>query len=268
MDMYVVAFSGYNMNFGAHDKVRTLPDFLLATLIFHQFEFPCMEIVPGIHQVDGVNGNCYILVRNGLTIIDTGLPGSGGNILAYVRETLHREPSEITTILITHFHTDHVGGVRELKKTAPALKTAIHKTDAGYVSGRTPLPRYNGLKGLLLRIFVTLRPTTFTPDIILKDGDRIEGLTCVHLPGHTLGSSGFLDAESKTFFAGDTLRSDGEFLFEGPTGFTMDVSKSRDAIRKIASLEFDTLLVGHGKPIRPGASAKVREFAETLKVER
>jgi glyoxylase-like metal-dependent hydrolase (beta-lactamase superfamily II) len=83
-----------------------------------------------------------------------------------------------------------------------------------------------------------------------------------------MGSSGFLDAESKTFFAGDTLRSDGEFLFEGPTGFTMDVSKSRDAIRKIASLEFDTLLVGHGKPIRPGASAKVREFAETLKVER
>ena len=30
-----------------------------------------MEIVPGIHQIDGVNGNCFIIVRNGLTLIDT-----------------------------------------------------------------------------------------------------------------------------------------------------------------------------------------------------
>jgi hypothetical protein len=33
-----------------------------------------MEIVPGIHQVDGVNGNCFIIVRDELTIIDTGMP--------------------------------------------------------------------------------------------------------------------------------------------------------------------------------------------------
>lgn len=226
-----------------------------------------MEIVPGIHQVEGVNGNCYILSREGLTILDTGIPGSGRKILGYVRETLHREPSEITTVLITNFHTDHAGGVPELKKTVPALKTAIHKTDAGHVSGQTPLPRYKGLKGLLLRLFVTLRPTTFTPDILLKDGDRIDGLTCVHLSGHTPGSCGFLDEESKIFFAGDTIRSDGESLFEGPAGFTMDVSESRESIRKIAALEFDTLLPGHGKPLRHQASGKVHEFAMTLPIE-
>jgi hypothetical protein len=36
-----------------------------------------MEILPGIHQIDGVNGNCYILAGDGLTLIDTGLPGAG-----------------------------------------------------------------------------------------------------------------------------------------------------------------------------------------------
>jgi glyoxylase-like metal-dependent hydrolase (beta-lactamase superfamily II) len=46
----------------------------------------------------------------------------------------------------------------------------------------------------------------------------------------------------------------------------MDVPQSRESIRKIATLEFDTLLVGHGKPLRPEASAKVREFAATLPV--
>jgi len=225
-----------------------------------------MEIISGIHQADGVNGNAYIIVRDRLVIIDAGIPGSGGKILAYIRDKLHREPSEIATILITHYHTDHIGGVRALKEAAPGLKTAIHEADAGYVSGKVPLPRYKGVKGLLLRLFVALRPSTFPIDIILRDGDRIEGLTCVHLPGHTPGSAGFLDEGSKTFFSGDTIRSDGTSLSEGPTGFSMDVPQSRESIRRIATLEFDTLLVGHGKALRPDASAKVREFAATLPV--
>jgi glyoxylase-like metal-dependent hydrolase (beta-lactamase superfamily II) len=223
-----------------------------------------MEIVQGIHQVDGVNGNAYILERNGLVVIDTGIPGSGRTILSYIRDTLHREPSEITTVLITHFHTDHIGGMRALKEAAPGLKAAIHEADAGYVSGQVPLPRYKSFTGLILRLFVTLRPSTFPADIMLRDGDRIGGLTCIHLPGHTPGSSGFLDTESATFFSGDTVRSDGKSLFEGPTGFSMDVPRSRESIRKIAALEFDTLLVGHGRPLRPDASAKVRAFAGTL----
>jgi glyoxylase-like metal-dependent hydrolase (beta-lactamase superfamily II) len=225
-----------------------------------------MEIISGIHQVDGVNGNAYIIARDRLIVIDTGIPGSGKTILSYIRDTLHREPSEITTVIITHFHTDHIGGVRALREGAPGLKTAIHEADAGYVAGTTPLPRYPGFRGLLLRLFVTLRPSSFTPDFILRDGDRIEGLTCVHLPGHTPGSVGFLDAESKTFFSGDTIRSDGKSLFEGPAGFSMDVARSRDSIRKIGTLEFDTLLVGHGQPLRPNAAAKVRAFAATLPV--
>jgi glyoxylase-like metal-dependent hydrolase (beta-lactamase superfamily II) len=223
-----------------------------------------MEIIPGIHQVDGVNGNAYIIARDRLVVIDTGIPGSGKTILSYIQNTLHREPSAITTVIITHFHTDHVGGVKALKQAAPGMKIAIHEADAGYLAGTTPLPRYPGLRGLIVGLFSRLMPSVFPPDIILKDGDRIEGLSCIHLPGHTPGSIGLLDEASKTFFSGDTIRSDGKSLFEGPTGFSLDVARSRDSIRKIATLEFDTLLVGHGKPLRPGASEKVRAFAARL----
>jgi glyoxylase-like metal-dependent hydrolase (beta-lactamase superfamily II) len=225
-----------------------------------------MEILPGIHQIDGVNGNAYIVARNGLAVIDTGIPGSGKTILSYIRNTLHREPAEIRTVILTHFHIDHIGGVRALKEAAPCLKVAIHEGDAGYVAGTTPLPRYSGVKGQILHFFVLLNTSTFPPDILLKDGDRIEGLTCIHVPGHTPGSIGLLDEESQTLFAGDTIRSDGASLSESPDGFTMDVPLSRESIRKMASLEFDTLLIGHGMPVRPGASSKVREFAGTLPV--
>jgi glyoxylase-like metal-dependent hydrolase (beta-lactamase superfamily II) len=226
-----------------------------------------MEIIPGIHQVDGVNGNCYILAREGLVVIDAGIPGSGKTILAYIRNTLHREPTGIRKVILTHFHTDHIGGVRVLEKAAPGLKVAVHEADAGYVSGEIPLPRYPGFAGLLLHLFVTLRPATVPVDTILREGDRIEGLTCIHLPGHTPGSIGLFDEQSKTLFAGDLLRWDGTSLAEGPVGFSMDVPASRESIRKITTLDFDTLLVGHGKPLGPDASAKVREYAGTLPVQ-
>ena len=230
--------------------------------------FSVMEIVPGIHQVDGVNGNAYVIIRDGLIVIDTGISGSGKTILSYIRDTLHREPAEIRTVILTHFHTDHIGGVRALKEAAPSLKTAVHDADAGYVAGTMPLPRYPGFRGRILHLFVLLVPSFFLADIVLKDGDRINGLTCIHLPGHTPGSIGLLDAASKTFFAGDTIRWDGRALFEAPAGFTMDVPRSRESIRKIASLEFDTLLTGHGKPLRPDAAVKVGEFTRSLPVLR
>jgi hydroxyacylglutathione hydrolase len=224
-----------------------------------------MEIIPGIHQVDGVNGNCYIVIRDGLTVIDTGIPGSGNKILAYIRNVLHREPAEIRTVIITHFHMDHVGGITTLKIAAPDVKVAIGKADAGYVSGQIALPVHPGIKGLMLRIAgVVMSPGTFRPDILLDDGDRIDGLLCIGIPGHTPGSIGLLDESTGTFFAGDILRYDGNCLTEGPAGFTMDLGGSRRSIQKICALDFNILLPGHGIPLVDGASGKVRAFEATL----
>jgi len=224
-----------------------------------------MEIVPGIHMVDRVNGNSYILVRDSLTVIDTGIPGSGKKILSYIREKLHRDPGEIRTVIITHFHMDHTGGVVALKTAAPGAKVAIGNADAGYVNGTRAPPVHAGFSGLLLRIAGTiLRPGTFQPDILLKDGDRIDGLLCIAVSGHTPGSIGLLDEGTKTFFAGDILRFDGTAVAEGPSRFTMDPERSHRSIRKIALLDYDILLPGHGVPLRPDASVKVREFARTL----
>lgn len=227
-----------------------------------------MEIIPGFHQVDGVNANCYILVRNDLTVIDTGLPGSGKKILTYIRDRLHREPAEIRTIILTHFHMDHIGGVAVLKETAPGAKIVIGKGDEGYVEGTLPQPVHSGFRGLLLRItsFI-MRPVHFTPDILISDGDRVNGLLCLAIPGHTPGSIGLLDETSKVFFSGDIFRSDGSTVTGGPLQFTMDQSREHESRRKIAALDFDLLLPGHGVPLRTGASGKVRDFVGSMPAE-
>ena len=83
-----------------------------------------MEIIPGIHRVDDVNGNCYLIVRDRLTLIDTGLPRNSKKILRYIENTLKRTPSDLATIILTHYHIDHTGNVSELKKlTGPVLQS-------------------------------------------------------------------------------------------------------------------------------------------------
>ncbi|MEN6343426.1 MAG: MBL fold metallo-hydrolase [Methanospirillum sp.] len=224
-----------------------------------------MEIVPGIHQVDGVNGNSYVVDREVLVVIDTGMPGSGRKILGYIRDTLHRRPAEIGSILLTHYHMDHTGGVAALKKAAGTARVAVHEADAGYVSGRTAPPRFGGTRGMLLGLAETvLGPGPFEPDLLVRDGDRVDGLRCIHLPGHTPGSIGLLDEGSAVLFCGDTLRFDGRSLNRGPAQFVMDPVQERESIRRMAELDFDTLLVGHGVPLLPDASARVREFARGL----
>jgi glyoxylase-like metal-dependent hydrolase (beta-lactamase superfamily II) len=223
-----------------------------------------MEIVPGIHQIDGVQGNCYIIARDRLILIDTGLPRSSKKILRYISDTLKRDPSELSTIILTHYHIDHTGNVRELKSLTDA-KVAVHDADADFVAGKKTPPAPKGRLGLPFRLLgMFFRPAFVEPDIRLKTGDAITGLACIHTPGHTPGSICLLDPATKVLFAGDILKYDGEKLSGAPAQFTMDTDEARRSINLIATLDFAVLLCGHGIPLTSGAAEKVRDFAKTL----
>jgi len=222
-----------------------------------------MEIVPGIHQVDGVNGNCFLIVRDELTLIDTGMPKNSAKIVNYIQDILNREPTDIKTIVLTHFHIDHVGDASVLKKLSGA-KVAIHEADADFVAGRKTQPAPKGVKGMIMKVLIPLlfgsRPVE--PDINLNDGDTIAGLTIIHTPGHTPGSICLFDPASKILFAGDLLRFNGSKIEMGSS--SLDPLEVQQSINKIAAIDFEIMLSGHGIPLRTDASVKVREFAKSL----
>jgi len=223
-----------------------------------------MEIIPGVHQVDGVNGNCFIIVGDGLVLVDTGLPGNTGKILEYVEKTLGAIPSDIETIILTHYHLDHTGNAYELWDITGA-KVAIHADDADYVEGTKPMPVPGGFIGMLYRVFkVFFRFKPVQPDIILHDNDGIASLTCIHTPGHTPGSICLHDPNFGILFSGDALRfSHGKL--EGPLPrFTPAMDQARQSIKKIATLDFEVLLPGHGVPLTSCSSEKVREFLQSM----
>ncbi len=49
-----------------------------------------MEIVPGIHVIEGISAHCYLIDGPELTLIDTGMPRKTKKILRYITDTLQK----------------------------------------------------------------------------------------------------------------------------------------------------------------------------------
>jgi len=142
-----------------------------------------MEIAPGIHWIEGTKANCYLLTDRELTLIDAGMSRNPKKILAYLSK-LKYQPSDLKTVIITHAHPDHTGGLAQLTRLTGA-KVAIHSADADYLSGTRKFPYPKGGIGILFRIlsfFMKAKPVR--PDIILNENDTISGLTVIHTRAH------------------------------------------------------------------------------------
>ena len=221
-----------------------------------------LKIVDGIYQVEGANCNVY-LVEDGdkLILVDTGLPRSDKKIIKYI-ESLGRKPSDVSTVVITHFHIDHVGSLKKVLE-ATGSKVAVGKFDAEIVAGKKSPPKP---KNLMIRAFNSvIKPEPIETDLILKEGDKVGGLTVILTAGHSEGSISLIDTQRKVIFVGDALRFMNGKLTGPPERFTLDSAKATESIGKISTFDFDVMLSGHGEPLVGNASEKVKDFYATLK---
>ena len=92
-----------------------------------------MEIAPGVHAIQLRGALGHLIVDDGLTLIDAGLPGSGSRVTSTIAG-LGRAADELTRIVCTHGHPDHVGGVREL--AGDRVEVFMHPPDSRRRCGR------------------------------------------------------------------------------------------------------------------------------------
>ncbi len=190
----------------------------------------------------------------GLVVIDTGTPGNAEKIVEYLREIGHK-PQEVTAIVLTHSHLDHIGSLKDLKDLTGA-KVAASEEDADYVSRKKPYPKP---KNILMRAApLLLKTQPVEVDQILRDGDRLGNLVVFYTPGHTPGSIMLYDAERKVLFSGDSLRFEHGKVSGGK--YSWDEAKERLSIERISNLDFDILLPGHGDYLKGNASNLVKEY--------
>jgi glyoxylase-like metal-dependent hydrolase (beta-lactamase superfamily II) len=219
-----------------------------------------MEIVPGVHLIEGINAHCYLIDGPELTLIDTGMPRKTKKILRYITDTLHRTPKDLKTILLTHCDIDHIGNARELRSITGAT-IAAHPLDADIIAGKKPRQTPQRTMRILFKLiglFLQIKP--FPVDEIIDNGDTIAGLTVLHLPGHTPGSIALYDPKRKVLFIGDTLRCKNGIVQGPPKNATWDMGQVYRSIEKLRTLDFTVMLSGHGEPLTKDASTKVKQF--------
>jgi glyoxylase-like metal-dependent hydrolase (beta-lactamase superfamily II) len=211
--------------------------------------------------------NAYLVDgAEGLTLVDTGLPGNAARIEGALRAS-KRHPGDVANILITHYHADHIGGLAEIaRRTGGAVH--VHPLDAGNVRSGTRQPEVRPRSPLGRLLMAMSRPRAIEPATVdreLAAGEDLPitgGMAAIHSPGHTPGHTSFLWASGGVLFAGDAASN--VFGRLGPALVDEDPAQADRSFALLAGLEFDVAVFGHGRPIVGSAGRRFRRAARRL----
>lgn len=199
----------------------------------------------------GTCGITALLVASpgGHTLIDSGTDKGAEIVLANIR-ALGFEPKDVKTILMSHEHFDHVGGMAKLQAatgarivTTPAAARVLRSgvtdpADPQAGSGHPPFPPVTG----------TIE-TLNGPDGAMPANSTFRAIST---PGHTLGATSWSwrdceNAVCKAIVYVDSLNpisSDGYRFTDHPRL----VARMRSGIAKVAAVDCDIVIAPH-----PGA---------------
>ena len=146
--------------------------------------------------------NVYVIQDGQRTILIDGGDANGhrtGGKLQYALSAANIEASQIDTILLTHAHSDHVGGLATYNATPlfPNAELVLHpeelqfwRNDENFHSAPEDVRE---VRDMALNTFDAYQSVTRT----VASGEVLPGITIEPLPGHTPGHSGYLIASGK-----------------------------------------------------------------------
>jgi len=166
----------------------------------HPFQVP---VAPGIALDRFVYS--YLIAGETITLIDTGVAGCETRIFDYIR-SIGRDPAEISLIVLTHSHPDHIGAARAIRE-AIGCSVAAHPTERAWIEDverqnrERPVPGFATLVGGPVPIDYELEGGC----TIDTDGTREYELEVIHAPGHSAGSIALFLPGEGALFSGDVI---------------------------------------------------------------
>jgi len=144
----------------------------------------------------------YLVLGREICLIDSGVQNAHLILFDYLKG-LGRKPEEISLLLLTHAHPDHIGSSRAIKEAAGCM-VAAHPDAIAWIEDvdlqfkERPVPGFHGLVA-----------GSTSVDRALQDGEIIDldrvSLEVIHTPGHAMGSISLNCKEEGVLFSGDAI---------------------------------------------------------------
>lgn len=231
-----------------------------------------------LHGADGGGEGGDVLVDCGIAAgQDPPVPGAEPDPCGALDQALRTAGSRlerIARLVITHAHIDHYGLAGEVVRRsggelwmheASRLDLAKYRDPDEAVDRRMIMLADHGLYGRELTEsseglldWMPVMPSIATPDRVLTGGERLSvgdrDWDVVHTPGHSPGHVCLFSAADRLLCSGDHLLQVVSPPVTFERGFEMDPMGSYlDSLERVAALEPELVLPGHGPPFRDGA---------------
>jgi glyoxylase-like metal-dependent hydrolase (beta-lactamase superfamily II) len=200
--------------------------------------------------------NAYLVIDQQAILVDAGFPGDADTIArAITRAGL--TPRDITLLVHTHGHIDHVGATAELQQRLD-VPTMIHQADApNLITGTNGVVKPRNLEARLVAAMLVKPFDAVTPDIVLSEETALHAYgidgQVLFTPGHTKGSLSLLLGNGEAI-VGDVMMGGwlgGTIRPHQPNYhyFVDDWDDVHHSIARLLSHAPTRWYVGHGGPL-------------------
>ncbi|WP_091610463.1 MBL fold metallo-hydrolase [Micromonospora mirobrigensis] len=232
-----------------------------------------MKLAPGLHRVGNDLVAIHLIVTpDGVTIIDAGFAGHHRGLVAELAAA-GRSLDDVRGIVLTHGDDDHVGFAERLR-AENGVPVHVHEKDAARARGEEKTsPAWGRLRLAPAVRFLAygarnggLRTQHLTQVHTFRDGDELPlpgAPRIISLPGHSPGSVAVHVPAVRALFVGDALTT--RHVLTGATGpqpapFTDDPAAAAAALDRVADIEADWVIPGHGAPWTGGVPALIAAY--------
>ena len=223
-----------------------------------------VDLGGGVHAIDtrmsGYDGITagYLVLADRPCLVETGTARSAPVVRAAL-ESLGVGPEDLATVVVTHIHLDHAGGVGDLAAAYPNAEVVVHEAGARH------LVDPSRLMDSARRVYGHLMDEVFGP-LAATPQERVRAvggtasidlgggreLTTHYSPGHAKHHIGMLDSATGDLYVGDavgiyTAEADVLRPATPPPDFDLDVALA--SLRAFAALQPTRLLFSHFGPV-------------------
>jgi len=198
-----------------------------------------VSYLPGASNVGLVRGTDGRAV-----LIDSGVGQRSGRLLL---QLLKDEHLQLTAILNTHSHGDHVGGNAFLvEQTGARVYAPVHDGIVLQYPAWGTMCTFAGAQPIRELSTPRFAPDPCPVDVTVTQGDLLVAGLCVRavpLEGHTASHTGYIVDD--VFFTGDALAGEAE-LNNAPISYAYSITQRLASLHRLRQFRCARYVLGHG----------------------